>query len=29
MAIFNTPYPGSIFKEDVLPELVIGITEAA
>lgn len=27
--MFNPPHPGSILKEDVLPELGIGITEAA
>lgn len=29
MAMFNPPHPGSILKEDVLPELGIGVTEAA
>lgn len=29
MTIFNPPHPGSILKEDVLPELGIGVTEAA
>lgn len=29
MMMFNPPHPGSILKEDVLPELGIGITEAA
>ncbi len=29
MAMFNPPHPGSILKEDVLPELNIGVTEAA
>jgi addiction module HigA family antidote len=27
--MFNPPHPGSILKEDVLPELGIGVTEAA
>jgi addiction module HigA family antidote len=27
--MFNPPHPGSILKEDVLPELGIGITQAA
>ena len=27
--MFNPPHPGSILKEDVLPELGIGITKAA
>ncbi|POZ52892.1 HigA family addiction module antitoxin [Methylovulum psychrotolerans] len=29
MAMFNPPHPGSILKEDVLPELGLGVTEAA
>jgi addiction module antidote protein, HigA family len=29
MAMFNPPHPGSILKDDVLPELGIGVTEAA
>lgn len=29
MTMFNPPHPGSILKEDVLPELGIGVTEAA
>ncbi|WP_083385584.1 HigA family addiction module antitoxin [Methylomonas sp. LWB] len=29
MTTFNPPHPGSILKEDVLPELGIGVTEAA
>ena len=29
MTMFNPPHPGSILKEDVLPELGISITEAA
>ena len=29
MTMFNTPHPGSILKEDLLPELGIGVTEAA
>jgi addiction module HigA family antidote len=29
MTVFNPPHPGSILKEDVLPELGIGVTEAA
>jgi len=29
MAMFNPPHPGSILKEDVLPELGISVTEAA
>ena len=29
MAMFDPPHPGSILKEDVLPELGIGVTEAA
>ncbi|MEI8573967.1 HigA family addiction module antitoxin [Methylomonas sp. BW4-1] len=28
-AQFNPPHPGSILKEDILPELGIGVTEAA
>jgi addiction module HigA family antidote len=27
--MFNPPHPGSILKEDVLPELGISVTEAA
>ena len=27
--MFNPPHPGSILKEDVLPELGIGVREAA
>jgi addiction module HigA family antidote len=27
--MFNPPHPGSILKEDALPELGIGVTEAA
>ena len=27
--MLNPPHPGSILKEDVLPELGIGVTEAA
>ena len=29
MTMFNPPHPGSILKEDLLPELGIGVTEAA
>lgn len=29
MTMFNPPHPGSILKEDVLPELGIDVTEAA
>lgn len=29
MTMFNPPHPGSILKEDVLPELGISVTEAA
>lgn len=29
MTMFNPPHPGSILKEDILPELGIGVTEAA
>jgi len=29
MAMFNPPHPGSLLKDDVLPELGIGVTEAA
>lgn len=29
MTMFNPPHPGSILKEDVLPELGITVTEAA
>ena len=29
MTMFNPPHPGSILKEDVLPELDIGVTEVA
>ncbi|MFI3157759.1 MAG: HigA family addiction module antitoxin [Methylococcaceae bacterium] len=29
MTMFNPPHPGSILKEDVLPELGLGVTEAA
>jgi addiction module HigA family antidote len=29
MTMFNPPHPGSILKEDFLPELGIGVTEAA
>lgn len=29
MAMFNPPHPGSILKEDVLPELGLGVNEAA
>lgn len=29
MTIFNPPHPGSLLKEDILPELDISITEAA
>ena len=29
MTMFNPPYPGSLLKEDVLPELGISATEAA
>lgn len=29
MVMFNPPHPGSILKEDVLPELGITVTEAA
>jgi len=29
MNMFNPPHPGSILKEDILPELGIGVTEAA
>lgn len=29
MAMFNPPHPGNILKEDVLPKLGIGVTEAA
>jgi addiction module HigA family antidote len=29
MTMFNPHHPGSILKEDVLPELGIGVTEAA
>jgi len=29
MAMFNPPHPGSILKEDVLPELGLSVTEAA
>ncbi|UOA08489.1 HigA family addiction module antitoxin [Methylobacter sp. S3L5C] len=29
MTMFNPPHPGSILKEDILPELGISITEAA
>ncbi|MGY6278276.1 HigA family addiction module antitoxin [Methylomonas sp. MgM2] len=29
MAMFNPPHPGSILKDDVLPELGISVTEAA
>ena len=29
MTMFNPPHPGSILKEDVLPALGIGVTEAA
>jgi addiction module HigA family antidote len=27
--MFNPPHPGSLLKDDVLPELGIGVTEAA
>ncbi|RIZ69256.1 MAG: addiction module antidote protein, HigA family [Methylococcales bacterium] len=29
MSMYNPPHPGSILKEDILPELDISITEAA
>lgn len=29
MAMFNPPHPGSVLKEDVLPELGISVTDAA
>ncbi len=29
MAMFNPPHPGSILKEDILPELGIGVADAA
>jgi addiction module HigA family antidote len=29
MTMFNPPHPGSILKNDVLPELGISVTEAA
>ena len=29
MIMFNPPHPGRILKEDVLPELGIGVTEVA
>jgi addiction module HigA family antidote len=29
MTMINPPHPSSILKEDVLPELGIGVTEAA
>jgi addiction module HigA family antidote len=29
MAMFNPPHPGSILKGDVLPELGLGVNEAA
>ena len=29
MTMFNPPHPGSILKEDILPELDITVTEAA
>jgi len=29
MTMFNPPHPGSLLKDDVLPELGIGVTEAA
>ncbi|MDD5034993.1 MAG: HigA family addiction module antitoxin [Methylococcaceae bacterium] len=29
MAMYNPPHPGAILKEDVLPELGLGVTEAA
>ena len=29
MTMFNPPHPGSILKEDLLPELGIGVTKAA
>ena len=29
MTMFNPPHPGSILKEDLLPELGIRVTEAA
>jgi addiction module HigA family antidote len=29
MTMSNLPHPGSILKEDILPELGIGVTEAA
>ena len=29
MTMFNPPHPGSILIEDILPELGIGVTEAA
>ena len=29
MTMYNPPHPGSLLKEDILPELDISITEAA